>query len=65
MSQNKGCHELPLFRYTWPGRDEQAICVRHSLRLAAVAGAMGLPIQLVPLTPEEQRTMSCSQEDAP
>jgi hypothetical protein len=51
-SQN-GCEFRPVFRYTWPGRDEAGVCGVHAVRLAAVAAAMGLHLQLIPLDDAE------------
>ena len=44
-----GCEELGAFRYTWPGRDEAAVCLLHAFRLQEIASAMGLHVQLIPL----------------
>lgn len=42
--------DLPAaFRFTWPGRGEQTICAVHAVRLAYMAKAMGLPLQIIPL----------------
>lgn len=50
-----GCKLTAAFRYTWPGRDESFVCVRHAGQLSGVAAALGMYLQLVPLTPEEFR----------
>lgn len=49
----EGCDSPPAFRFTWPGRDEACICAIHALKLRGVAGAMGLYVQMVPLTPDD------------
>lgn len=49
----EGCSGPPAFRFTWPGRDEACICVIDALRLQQIAGAMGLYVQMIPLTPED------------
>lgn len=65
------CKEIPVFRYTWPGKDEAYICIEHAVQLKHIASAMGLYIQLVPLSAEEQlghidpeghSDLHCSQE---
>ncbi len=58
----KQCEATAAYRYTWPGRDESFICDEHSSKLRAVANAMGLPLQLIPLTDEvaEQCTQQVS-----
>jgi hypothetical protein len=48
-----GCTLPALSRYTWPGRDESFICPIHEIKLRAVAKAIGLQLQIVPLTPAE------------
>jgi hypothetical protein len=44
-----GCGETGAFRFTWPGRDEQAICADHATKLRVVAEALGFHLQLVAL----------------
>lgn len=62
------CGEMATFRYTWPGRDEAHICVICAQRLRQVALAMGLHIQLIPLSAEDhlsaegQEFLTCPQE---
>ena len=43
------CGAMAVYRYTWPGKDEDVICEDCSRQLSAVANAMGLHLQLVPL----------------
>lgn len=43
------CPNPAAFRYTWPGRDESFICEAHTPKLRAVANAMGLHLQLIPV----------------
>lgn len=50
------CGKAAAYRYTWPGRDESLICEEHSGKLRAVATAMGLHLQLIPVEDGE-----CSQ----
>lgn len=52
MSQR--CENPGAFRYTWPGNDEAYICAEHLPQLKAVAGAIGLYVQIRPLPEEEQ-----------
>lgn len=56
------CEEPAAFRYTWPGRDESLICEEHVGKLRAVAAAMGLHLQLIPV---EQSAGNCSQIVSP
>lgn len=44
------CGEHAAFRYTWPGRDESFCCVEHAMGLMNVAGAIGLHLQLIPIS---------------
>jgi hypothetical protein len=53
------CSADAAYRYTWPGRDESFICEEHSQKLIAVATAMGLHLQLIPMPPE---TTCCMQK---
>lgn len=44
------CGALANFRYTWPGRNEALICLSCAARLQQIAGAMGLYVQLIPIS---------------
>lgn len=44
-----GCENGAKYRYTWPGRDEAFVCEKCAAKLEAVAAAMGLYLQLIPL----------------
>lgn len=50
MPEEKPCGLDATFRYTWPGRDEAVVCVVCAAKLKAVADAIGLHLQLIPLT---------------
>jgi hypothetical protein len=56
------CKQQAVFRYTWPGKDENFICIEHGLKLQRIAQAMGLYIQLIPLSEDERLKANCSQE---
>lgn len=47
------CGADAAYRYTWPGRNEAFICAAHSQGLRAVASAMGLPLQMIAVEPEQ------------
>lgn len=49
----KSCDRDAVARYTWPGRDETGICAEHVGKLRAVAEAMGLPLQIIPIMKKE------------
>ena len=46
----KNCDEPAAFRFTWPGQDEAGICIDHVDKLQNIARAMGLHLQVIPLT---------------
>jgi len=46
----KNCGELATIRYAWPGKDESVCCIDHALQLSGVANAIGLHLQLIPIT---------------
>jgi hypothetical protein len=48
------CGERAAFRYTWPGNDESEICALHAEKVRAIAKAIDLHLQLVPLEPEHE-----------
>lgn len=49
MSDEHTCGKPAVYRYTWPGRNEALICEKHAGGLRAIASAMGLYIQLIPV----------------
>ena len=55
------CEQQAAYRYTWPGHDESYICEEHSKKLLAVAGAMGMYIQLIPLDADDSAKV-CAQQ---
>lgn len=58
------CNAPAAFRFTWPGRDEAGICIVHAVQLRNIAQAMGLYVQLIPLTAEDylQRASARKEE---
>ena len=62
MSEEKTCKNPARYRYTWPGDDESLICEKHVAKLAAVAEAMGLYLQIIPLSEEDLKMeLNCKQ----
>ena len=59
MGDSDRCPNEAKYRFTWPGRDESYICEVHLPKLRAVAGAIGLPLQVIPLTLDVR--MRCTQ----
>lgn len=49
----KGCTNPGAYRFTWPGQDEAHICREHMPKLRSIAAAMGLPLQIIPLDPDQ------------
>lgn len=49
----QGCENKAAYRFTWPGRDEAGICEDHVEWLEKVVDAMGFPLQVIPLEPQE------------
>lgn len=45
----ENCDNPGAYRFTWPGKDEAAICEQHVDWLKSVAAALGLPLQVIPL----------------
>ena len=62
---DKKCGQQALFRYTWPGRDTSYICLDHALDLKVIANALGLYLQLIPLSGIEQEGKLCMQNLKP
>ena len=50
LDGGKKCGLPGAYRFTWLGKDEKCICAKHAPQLAAVAEAMGMHLQLIPLT---------------
>lgn len=56
------CPHQAFYRFTWPGQDESFICTEHVNKLQGVASAMGMYLQIIPLSNEEQAEHTCNQE---
>lgn len=56
------CDQFPMYRYTWPGRDEAFICLEHAIQMQQVVQAMGHHLQMIPLKPDRYVIGECSQE---
>jgi hypothetical protein len=54
------CGNQATLRYTWPGRDESYICDSCADKLDAVAQAIGLHIQLLPISADAGQ--QCEQQ---
>lgn len=58
------CENSAKYRYTWTGRDEALICDVHVGKLQAVANAIGLYLQIIPLSEEDLKMgLTCMQKD--
>ena len=44
------CKEKAVIRYTWPGKDEAVACIEHANGISALAKAMRLYLQMIPMT---------------
>jgi hypothetical protein len=58
------CPTQPVFRYTWPGKNEAHACFFHAVGLKRVAAMLGFHLQFIPLSLEERLLHSCSSEVA-
>ena len=47
----RGCGKLGVSQFTWPGEEQKVICDKHVGWLMKVADAMGLEVNLIPLSP--------------
>jgi hypothetical protein len=47
---DKTCQEPAAYKYTWPDRRDALICEKHSHKLLAVSAALGILVQLTPLS---------------
>lgn len=54
------CKNQATLRFTWPGRDESYICNSCADKADAVAQAMGLHLQFLPVGAEESQ--QCRQQ---
>ncbi len=57
------CDNQARYRFTWPGKDEAVICEDHVGRLRGLASAIGLHLQVIPLSEEDLKTgLTCNQK---
>lgn len=58
------CDKPANYRFTWPGKDESFICEDHVEKLKGIAVAIGLHLQIIPLTESElEKGLTCNQKD--
>lgn len=55
----KQCEFTPAYRFTWPGKDEDYICMPHAIKAQNIARVMGFHLQLIPLKPDEMVENKC------
>lgn len=53
--QKPTCPNLATHAFTWPGQDQSYICLEHALKLLGVASAMGMHVQIIPLTERDHQ----------
>ena len=57
------CDNPAKYRFTWPGNDESVICEFHVHGLTAIANAMSLHLQIIPLSETElEDEPTCNQK---
>lgn len=56
ICRQKDCKNYARHRFTWPGSNESFICEEHVYKLKDVAEAMGLSLQVIPLTSEDHQS---------
>ena len=59
--EEKRCTNKPIYRYTWPGKPEAFVCLKHSWDLINIASAMDIYLELNTLPADKQETEHCSQ----
>jgi hypothetical protein len=63
------CGEIAAMRFTWPGSDESFCCIEHAMQLQKVAKAMGLHLQMIPVSYQATGHMptfiACRQKVSP
>lgn len=50
LCNQNGCGKPAAFLFTWPGDDQKGICAACSPKPQAVANAIGLHVQLIPIS---------------
>lgn len=57
------CDNEAAYRFTWPGEDESLICEKHVPKLQDVASAIGLALQIIPLSENDRLIgLTCNQK---
>lgn len=55
------CDKKAMYRYTWPGRNEDFICEDHVGKLRRVAEVMGFHLHVIPIAEMNATEPRCSQ----
>lgn len=56
------CPDQPVFRYTWPNKDETYACFFHAAGLKRMATMLGFHLQFIPLSFKERLLHKCTSE---
>jgi hypothetical protein len=51
----KGCTNVGAYSFTWPGNDEALVCEQHVGKVRAIAEALALRLQVIPLRATQQQ----------
>ena len=58
------CKNLAMYRFTWPMNDESIICEEHAGHLRSVANAIGIHLEIIPLSKNELKmNLTCKQKE--
>lgn len=63
LCNQSGCDSPGFARFTWPGRDEEEICMAHLPKLEATAKALGLHLQIRPVAQLQEMLDAIANED--
>jgi hypothetical protein len=53
LCSSTGCNGCAAFKFTWPGKDQSAVCALCAAKVRSVASSIGLRVELRSITAEE------------
>jgi len=56
------CHNLPVFRFTWPGQNEKFACLDHAKLVQNISQALDFHLQFIALKTKEILENTCSYD---
>jgi len=63
MIQCHQCQARATHFYTWPGKEQEALCLRHMREVLGTTPASVLSVKTIPLSPDERAVAAAERDE--